>query len=224
VTGTDEAEEQHWQVLLDADGFMVNGKTVPLPNTEVISTQGTQLTAVFDTGFTLPQLPKSMVDAIYANATGATFDDKNGVYVVPCDAEINVTFVFGGVQYPVHALDTVSPLGGPLSEGCAGTFQPITFDSGGQLDMILGMAFLRNVYMLNAFGIMALAEKNQSAQPYVQLLSTTNDSALAHSEFVSARITNVSLGTGKKSAAVRSRMATDVLVGAMVLLGLASVL
>jgi hypothetical protein len=238
VTGTDVAEAQHWQVLLDANGMSVNGQAVTLPSTAVTSEQSTgKLTAVLDNGFSLPQLPRSMVDAIYAKAKGATFDSKNNIYVVPCDTEINITFTFGGIAYPVHPLDAVSPAGGQISDGyvsrriearvgvlidrpsCIGMFQPITFDSQGQLDMILGMAFLRNVYMLNSFGLMAVAAGFGAPAPYVQMLSVTNDSARTHAEFVNARVTKSSgsgsSGGGKKNgAAVSFRASVGGLLGA----------
>ena len=31
-----------------------------------------------------------------------------GVWVLPCNVEINVTFMIGGKAYPVHPLDTVT--------------------------------------------------------------------------------------------------------------------
>jgi hypothetical protein len=96
VTRTSDPGQQHWQVLLDARAMTVNGKNVTLPRTAVNSTQNpAQLTAVFDSGFSLPQLPKSMVDAIYANVSGARFDSANFTWMLPCKSEINVTFYIG---------------------------------------------------------------------------------------------------------------------------------
>jgi hypothetical protein len=186
VTNATRAVAQHWQTLLDVDGFIVNGQNIPLGNTSVASTQNkAQLTAVFDNGFTLPQLPRSMVDAIYQGASGATFDTNNNLYLLPCNTELNVTFKFGGVSYPVHPLDTVTQsILTNKKLGCAGAFQPITFDSDGNLDMILGMGFLRNVYMLNSFGSFV---SPSAGAPYVQLLSLNNDTAAMHNEFVKIR-------------------------------------
>jgi hypothetical protein len=96
VTMTDEPLNQHWMVLLDSAGMSVNGKNVSLPKTVVTATRDpSQLTVVFDTGFSLPQLPKQMVDAIYSGAKGAQFDKEDNVWVVPCETEISVTFYLG---------------------------------------------------------------------------------------------------------------------------------
>jgi hypothetical protein len=208
------AQNQHWQTLLDADGFIVNGKTVSHPTTSVpTTTNPQQLTVVFDNGFTLPQLPRDMVDAIYKKVKGAKFSTPDNAYLLPCNAEVNVTFMFQGVSYPVHPLDTVTkaiatdPSKGEVSHipviqkrdtrieltGCVGAFQPITFDTGNNLDIILGMGFLRNVYMLNSFG--TLVSPNASA-PYVQLLSLNNDTTAMHNEFLKVRS-----AAGRKSAA-----------------------
>jgi hypothetical protein len=50
---------QHWQVLVDPDGFIgPDDKPIDF-NTHVTSTKTkSQLTAIFDTGFSLPQVPK----------------------------------------------------------------------------------------------------------------------------------------------------------------------
>jgi hypothetical protein len=96
VTTTSVPAAQHWQVLLDLRAMSVNGKNVTLPRTVVNTTQNpAQLTAVFDSGFSLPQLPKSMVDAIYANVSRARFDSANFTWMLPCKSEINVTFYIG---------------------------------------------------------------------------------------------------------------------------------
>lgn len=51
---------QHWQVLVDPDGILgPDGKPINSYNSKVSSTADkTQLTAIFDTGFSLPQVPK----------------------------------------------------------------------------------------------------------------------------------------------------------------------
>jgi hypothetical protein len=88
----------HWETLLDVHGVSINGQNVSLPTSSANGTQGAaQLTAVFDTGDTFPLLPKVVVDAIYANVSGAKFnsDISGGLWQVPCTAEINVTFYFG---------------------------------------------------------------------------------------------------------------------------------
>ena len=72
------------------------------------------------------------------------------MWTLPCSTELNVTFLFQNVSFPIHPLDTVTSAlqGPPDSSGnptCVGAFQPITTDIQG-FDIILGDAFLRNVY------------------------------------------------------------------------------
>ena len=47
---------------------------------------------------------------MYSSAKGAnltTVQSLGGaVWVIDCDAEVNVTFLIGGQSYPVHPLDT----------------------------------------------------------------------------------------------------------------------
>lgn len=63
--------------------------------------------------------------------------------------------------------------------------------------MVLGMAFLRNVYVLQSYGDFVDGNTTNTADPYVQLLSTTNNTALTHKEFVDVRL------GGKESNALK---------------------
>jgi len=161
---------------------------------------------VFDSGFTFPQLPRSVSDAIYGCVQGAQYDTNEQLWLVPCDQMLNISFNFGGMNYPIHPLDTVSndfnrtdSNGNPI---CVGTFQPITsaFSLLGSYDMILGMAFLRNTYTLLDYGNFIDASSNDQGSPFVQLLSTTNVNA-AHSDFVRSRL-NGQDTTGSPSKAL----------------------
>jgi len=57
--------------------------------------------------FTLTQLPRPISDAIYGRVQGAQFDSKNQWWTVPCGQYLNVSFNFGGRNYPIHPLDLV---------------------------------------------------------------------------------------------------------------------
>jgi len=149
-----EAGGQHWQVLLDKDGALgTDGQPIPFSSDVDGTTSRNQATVVFDSGFTLPQVPKSFADAYYSSFSGAEFGNVSGIgeaWILPCAAEVNISFIFGGLTFPVHPLDaTLEPktLGlDPLqtSQGenaCIGAFQPVSFDAQGLFDVILGMAF-----------------------------------------------------------------------------------
>jgi hypothetical protein len=188
--------DQHWQAYTDANGVIgPDGKPIGV-NSIVPSAPDDQLVAVFDSGFTLPQVPRYLADAIYGCVQGAAYDTHSGVWTVPCNQEINVSFMFGGQEFPIHPLDVASSdfnmvdaTGTPV---CVGTFQPITsaFSLLGEYDIILGMGFLRNAYALFDYGDWVSEASNDREDPYIQLLSIT-DKTKAHQEFVQIRMNGV---------------------------------
>ncbi|KAH7914245.1 aspartic peptidase domain-containing protein [Hygrophoropsis aurantiaca] len=185
-------EDQHWQILTDKNNGIIgpDGQAIPVDSIVPKAPDG-QLVAVLDSGFTLPQVPRSMSDAIYGRVQGAEWSTSQQAWLVPCGQLINLTFTFGGVQYPIHPLDvSSSDFGVTFSNGnpaCLGTFQPITsaFSLIGEYDMILGMAFLRNTYTLINFGNFVPGGKATN-NPYVQLLSLTNTQS-AINDFIQVR-------------------------------------
>jgi hypothetical protein len=104
---------QHWSLLVDAI-IGPDGQEIPL-STGVPGK--TKPTAVLDSGFSLPQVPKEVTDAFYGRIPQAYFEAEAQLWVIPCDHEVNVTFVIGGVRYPIHPLDASlsfdDPNGGP---------------------------------------------------------------------------------------------------------------
>ena len=57
--------------------------------------------------FTFSQVPREVSDAIYGRVQGAYYDTRKEWWVVPCGQYINISFNFGGVNYPIHPLDAV---------------------------------------------------------------------------------------------------------------------
>ncbi|KAI0344416.1 acid protease [Trametopsis cervina] len=189
-----DAGNQHWQTLTDANGVIgPDGKAIDFKTGVKSTSNKAQLTAVFDSGFTFPQVPKAISDAIYENAPGAKFVKDSGlgaVWTLDCEVEINIAFVFGGIKFPVHPLDTVIDLNATDDDGshiCVGAFQPISTATSPDFDMVLGMGFLRNVYLFINFGDFVEGKLNQTADPYLQMLSTTNDTTAVHNDFVKVR-------------------------------------
>ncbi|OBZ68990.1 putative aspartic-type endopeptidase CTSD [Grifola frondosa] len=188
--------DQHWQVLTDTNGVIgPDGQPIEVDSI-VPSAPNGQLVVVFDSGFTLPQVPRAMSDAIYGRVQGAEYNEASEVWTIPCDQLLNISFKFGGVDYPIHPLDVsssdfnmVDSSGNPT---CVGTFQPITsaFSLLGEYDIILGMAFMRNVYSLFDYGDFIDNSALDRNDPFVQLLSIT-DVAQSHSDFVKARLNGV---------------------------------
>ncbi|KAF8585027.1 acid protease [Ramaria rubella] len=184
--------DQHWSGLLDTI-YGPDGQSIPLDSV-VAGTAANKLVSIFDSGFTLPQVPRSVSDAIYGRVQGAEFDTQNGVWGIPCDQEVNLTIAIGGQNYTVHPLDTSSsdlnyttPSGKPA---CVGTFQPISTALDGTFDAVMGMAFLRNTYTSINFGDFVDGNPENQGDPFLQLLSITN-AAQAHKDFVTTRLNGV---------------------------------
>jgi hypothetical protein len=112
------------------------------------------------------RLKREVSNAIYSGIPGASLQTVSGlglIWVVPCDAEINIAFKIGGQTYPVHPLDTNAEVlrfsDGTLdTKTCVGAvrlvlvklishpkpqfqFQPISTGKSFTYDIILGMAF-----------------------------------------------------------------------------------
>ncbi|KAF6755779.1 aspartic peptidase domain-containing protein [Ephemerocybe angulata] len=150
-----------------------------------------QLVAVIDSGFTFSQVPRDIADAIYGRVNGAVYDSTNEWWLLPCGQYLNISFNFGGRNYPVHPLDVVddnfSKVDATGKKVCIGSFQPITsaFSLLGHYDMILGMNFLRSVYTLYNFG--SWIENGTQDNPYIQMSSFT-DPVAARKDFVQLRL------------------------------------
>lgn len=185
--------DQHWQIVSDKDKGIIGPDGQPIQYSTIVpkAPDGT-IVGVLDSGFTLPQVPRTVSDAIYGRVQGAEWSASNEAWLIPCGQLINVTFNFGGVSYPIHPLDvSSSDFGATFSNGnpaCLGTFQPVTsaFSLLGEYDMILGMAFMRNTYTLINYGNFVTGGSN-SNNPYVQLLPLTNIES-AVNDFIQVRL------------------------------------
>lgn len=72
---------------------------------------------------TAVQVPSAVTDAFYGRVPGAVWIEEATLWEVPCDYELNVTFIFAGVEYPIHPLDLTQFLGVNETSGadiCAG--------------------------------------------------------------------------------------------------------
>ncbi|KAJ7758113.1 aspartic peptidase domain-containing protein [Mycena maculata] len=207
VAISDDAN-QHFQLLLDADGFIgPNGNPIAISSVVSATSNKNQATVVIDSGFSLPQVPTSVAEAIYGGFNGAELVNDatlGSIWLVPCTEEVNITLKFGGISYPVNPQDTTAdPTIFGLSarqtssgeNACLGLFQPVSFDTGSDptYDIIFGMGFLRNVYVLVNYGDFVTGASSK-AEPYIQLLSITNP-AEAHTDFVNTRLNGVDTTT-----------------------------
>ena len=156
---------QHWRAALDANGIL-GPDGVPIPvNTTIPGTKTSGLShlhAIFDTGFTFPQVPRAVADAVYGRVLGAVFvageeRDKGsspGYWRVPCDYEFGMTFVFSGVAVSIAPLDmTMAEKVIEMVPIYTEIFREIAPDVAdhtkfGAFDLILGMAYATRICSL----------------------------------------------------------------------------
>ncbi|CAE6470311.1 unnamed protein product [Rhizoctonia solani] len=102
----------------------------------------------------------------------------DGMYYVPCNLPINVTFEIGGYEYAVHPLDmTYLDSYNPYSGSCIGSWQ--ASDSLYSTDIVLGTAFMRNVYTVLQYdsskpGVAMGSYDPSIARPQLGLMSLTS--------------------------------------------------
>ncbi|KAG7093672.1 hypothetical protein E1B28_007331 [Marasmius oreades] len=112
-------------------------------------------TAVLDTGIPLIYSTKVIADAIYG-AIGIS-PASDGFYYMDCKTPLNLTITLDDrPPISLHPLDlTVEPPRDATSVNCIGLIQAAdgAIQSANAADMILGVPFLRNVYMVMAYQI-----------------------------------------------------------------------
>ncbi|KAH9172154.1 aspartic peptidase domain-containing protein, partial [Lactarius sanguifluus] len=189
------SQSQHWSIILDSNGIVgPDGKAIKVTSnaTDAPIHNVNQLVAIIDTGFTLPQVPSEVAHALYSGAKGAELINVpnfgGDVWVIDCDVEVNATFLIGGQSYPIHPFDLNRQVTDDNGNNiCFGPFQPrIAGAENPTFDLILGMAWLTNVYLLIDYGDF-VDGTTKTDPPYVQLLPMT-DPAAAHADFVATRL------------------------------------
>ncbi|KAG8697855.1 hypothetical protein FRC08_006269 [Ceratobasidium sp. 394] len=191
-----------WNTLIT--GLTINGKSQTL-ETQVIANRSTGFTikppagtisALLDTGSTLADLPAAAWKTLYESMGGVlvkntSLTEDTLSYAVPCMAEAQLEFVMGNQSIPIHPLDLTNvsiitfPDGRNLT-ACLGFFDQGSY-YGADNDLVLGDAFLRNVYAVYNYGNFNNTESGLSHDtPFIQLLPLTNTS-VASAEFKDAR-------------------------------------
>ncbi|KAJ1306074.1 hypothetical protein OPQ81_010786 [Rhizoctonia solani] len=123
----------------------------------------------------------------------------DGMYYVPCNLPINVTFEIGGIAYAVHPLDMTYPDSfNPYIGNCIGSWQ--ASDSLYSTDIVLGAAFMRNVYTVLQYDSSkpggTVGNYNPStARPQLGLMSLTSWQT-ALNDFYRVRILKEPLESG----------------------------
>jgi len=188
-------------------GLTVNGKKIPWTSA-VDSTIEGQI-VVLDTGTTNLLVPVEVRDAIYSLIPGAVFapdssipvlefSEDSDVWVVPCNASIDLEASFGGQTYPLHPLDitdietVTSPDGLYNYTVCVGSIGDLGTIGEGAFDALFGDSFLRNVYSVFDFGESISANSSAS----IQLLSVTDKSSAA-TDYQTVRANLLASGPGE---------------------------
>ncbi|KAG8708482.1 hypothetical protein FRC09_001226 [Ceratobasidium sp. 395] len=148
------------------------------------------LSALFDTGTSAAQIPAEAFKALYESMGGVLINGSSE-YAVPCMAEAEMVFAFGNQTCPVHPLDVTridsfTDGNGQNFTVCKSAYE-VGESGGGDNDIILGDAFLRNAYVVYNYGDFLNTESGlTTGSPFIQFLSLTNASA-ASDEFKQAR-------------------------------------
>ncbi|TFK88605.1 acid protease [Polyporus arcularius HHB13444] len=174
---------EHWSIVLDE--MRIDGDAFTFNKSSVSGVPQGKVVAVLDTGFSLPPLPPAAVDAIYSKIPGAAFWTSPIInsWIIPCDSIPDLSFVFGGKEYPVHPLDLSLPQVIPILDSgaeknvtvCVATYQYLTLDPTqfAGFDLILGDAFLRSVYASFDYGDYN-PTNHTTGTPFVQMVSTVD--------------------------------------------------
>ncbi|KDQ61382.1 hypothetical protein JAAARDRAFT_203912 [Jaapia argillacea MUCL 33604] len=88
----------------------------------VASTPKGSNVAVLDTGYTLPPLPRPLVDFIYGNISGAVYDKEEDVWIVPCLNTTDLEFTLGGDAFVIHPADIMKLTTIELPNGSSVTY------------------------------------------------------------------------------------------------------
>ncbi|KAI0697717.1 acid protease [Cerioporus squamosus] len=186
---------EHWSLVLDE--MRIDGNAFTFNKSSVSGVPQGKVVAALDTGFSLPPLPPAAVDAIYSKIPGAVFWTSPIInsWIIPCNSSTDLSFVFGGKEYPVHPLDLTLPQVIPILENgtdknvtiCVATYQYLALDPTQFVgfDLILGDAFLRSVYASFDYGDYN-PTNHTTGTPFVQMVSTV-DPHSAMDEFKEGR-------------------------------------
>jgi len=189
-----------WTVTLD--GLSVGGKKIDWPSTMEVAPAGKNIVHL-DTGTTNILMPADQLAAIYSSIPGAVlspdsnipqtkFSTTDDVWVVPCNASVNVVATFGGQAFPIHPLDVTdmqvitSPDGLRNYTACIGAFTDVGSIVDGESDALFGDSFLRNSYTVFDFGTGGTSKSN----PFVQMLPVT-DATKSAADLISVRTANM---------------------------------
>ncbi|KAI0690438.1 hypothetical protein BC835DRAFT_185414 [Cytidiella melzeri] len=144
--------------------------------------------------------PSNLVQALFSNIEGSSYNQGTGVYTVPCNAEVNATITISSAAPPIPLDPATLVIRSPWnSSECVGSFK-----TSSSAAITLGTSFLPNVYLLTGFSDSSLS------QPILKLLPLTNP-ADAHAYFASTRTSATFPGSSSSSQGSSQKSTVDLL-------------
>ncbi|KAK0469376.1 acid protease [Desarmillaria tabescens] len=214
-----------WKVTVQGVSVWVDDqeRVVTLPSTA----RGT--TAVLDSGVPIILTTKAIADGIYG-AVGIG-PGADGQYYIPCKTPLNMTLTLKmsskSVVYSVHPLDLTalqSKNSGDTTT-CVGLIQASdsSINTANAGDIILGVPFLRNVYMVLGFdGAVGTNGKGDNSGYQLGLMGLT-EPGVAMSEFNTVRVEGRALdGASGPSGTPSSSNGGGIKIGYAALIGVGS--
>ncbi|GJJ06271.1 hypothetical protein Clacol_000462 [Clathrus columnatus] len=218
--------DTYWRVSLDAITGWID--SIPYPVTLGASTTLTNVdgpVAVIDTGGSIILATRAIANGIYG-AWGIG-PGSDGNYYIPCETPMNMTISLGNIgPIPIHPLDLTARAPGSepsLTDTCMGVIQA-SDQLAGVGDMVLGVAFLRNVYSVlssdSSNDTDVDSAINEDISPRLGFISLTNPTT-ALQEFHSVRVLGQSLDPSNNSSPTSAVVVDRSLsVGVIVLFGI----
>ncbi|BGO94820.1 hypothetical protein NBRC10512_005360 [Rhodotorula toruloides] len=126
----------YWAIPLQ--DITVGGKSLGITDDQV----------VIDTGTTLIGMPTAQAEQIYAqipNSQQINLQGQSGYYSFPCTQKVDVSFKFGGVDYPIQENQFNAGAVDSRGQYCLGAVFALETQSS-SISFIVGDAFLTGVY------------------------------------------------------------------------------
>ncbi|KAF9521205.1 hypothetical protein BS47DRAFT_1335325 [Hydnum rufescens UP504] len=164
-----------WSIPVTNFSVYVNGvgANIPLGRSKANPNNAFPM-AVLDTGVPFIFARSDVTNAVYG-AYGVS-PATDGTYYVPCTTPMNISISLGLGTYPIHPLDLTFPSSKVLDQSlCVGALQAAALTTA---DLVLGVAFLRNVYTVLSYNRRGSIEYANSTAPTnsaeIGLFSLTN--------------------------------------------------
>ncbi|KAF7327710.1 hypothetical protein MKEN_00350500 [Mycena kentingensis (nom. inval.)] len=149
--GTESNSSSYLQWALPMDRFAVDTSTITPTPTYPHNTGNTSL-AMFDVGLSGITGPFQDVERIFAKIDGSRLVSEDGLWAVPCDTTVPMSFTFGNKTYTLQPTDYLIGRASGNPAICL-SWPKAAQPSADGIDWQFGIPFLRTVYSVFAYGI-----------------------------------------------------------------------